>query len=540
MAGPLQRSELLAPAAADLPERVIGDVLRRAVRLGPADPVIRTVTTDGEQVWTAAELLADAERVAAGLLARHRPGTRIATCLVNGPEAVLLQFGVALAGMVLVPVNPRSRGPELEHALRVSGAAAVYAAQDAAGNPAADLAAAVADRLPELSEVHRCTGDWRALRHDRPVDLPAVDPEGLAQIQFTSGTTGRAKGVQITHAGMVTTSHAFRDRVGLPEGGVWLNPMPLFHTAGNVLGVMGALWQRCEHVVVAFEPGRVLALVGERRVTLLSAAPTLLDLLMARPEIGDAELGGLRVVFTGGQTVRPAFVDRVGSTFGAPLITTFGMTETCGSALLPAPTDPDEVRRTTVGRPLAGTDVRIAGPDGAPVVPGEPGELWLRGPRLTRGYYRDPEATAAAIDPEGWLHTGDLAVMDPTGACRIVGRLKDMIKTGGENVSPEEVEEAVVSHPSVARAAVVGAPDVRWGELVVAFVVAEPGARTDPAELERHCRDRLSPFKVPRVWRTIDELPMTASSKVQRAELRRIAADGAAPAPDDRPGRPLR
>jgi fatty-acyl-CoA synthase len=222
-------------------------------------------------------------------------------------------------------------------------------------------------------------------------------------------------------------------------------------------------------------------------------------------------------------------VDRVGSTFGAPLITTFGMTETCGSALLPAPTDPDEVRRTTVGRPLAGTDVRIAGPDGAPVVPGETGELWLRGPRLTRGYHRDPEATAAAIDPQGWLHTGDLAVMDPTGACRIVGRLKDMIKTGGENVSPEEVEEAVVSHPSVARAAVVGAPDPRWGELVVAFVVAEPGARIDPAELERHCRDRLSPFKVPRVWRTIDELPMTASSKVQRAELRRMAADPARP-----------
>jgi fatty-acyl-CoA synthase len=148
----------------------------------------------------------------------------------------------------------------------------------------------------------------------------------------------------------------------------------------------------------------------------------------------------------------------------------------------------------------------------------------VRGSRLTRGYYQDPAATAAAIDPEGWLHTGDLAVMTVAGACRIVGRLKDMIKTGGENVSPEEVEEVVAGHPSVVRAAVVGAPDARWGELVVAFVVPSPGARIDPAELERHCRDRLSPFKVPRVWRVVEELPMTASTKVRRAELRRMAA----------------
>ncbi|SFF74679.1 fatty-acyl-CoA synthase [Blastococcus tunisiensis] len=516
----------------------MGDVLRRAAGLGPADPLLRTVTAADEAGWTAAELLADAERVAAGLLARHDPGSRIATCLVNGPEAVLLQLGVALAGMVLVPVNPRSRPPELEHALRLSGAAAIYAAEDAAGNPAADVAEELRDGLPALTEVHRCTGDWRALLAGRPAQLPTVAPDALAQIQFTSGTTGRAKGVLITHAGMVATSHAFRERIGLPEGGVWINPMPLFHTAGNVLGTMGALWQRAEHVVVAFEPARVLALLAERRATLLSAAPTLLDLLMTRPEIQDADLSSLQVVFTGGQTVRPGFVDRVESVFGAPLITTFGMTETCGSALLSAPTDPDEVRRTTVGRPLAGTDVRIASPDGTPAVPGEPGELWVRGARLTPGYHQDPVATAEAIDREGWLHTGDLAVMDATGACRIVGRLKDMIKTGGENVSPEEVEEAVAGHPSVARTAVVGTPSERWGELVVAFVVPSAGADVDPVELERHCRDRLSPFKVPRAWRIVDDLPMTASTKIQRAELRRMAAADPELHPAGGPARP--
>jgi fatty-acyl-CoA synthase len=231
------------------------------------------------------------------------------------------------------------------------------------------------------------------------------------------------------------------------------------------------------------------------------------------------------VVFTGGSTLTPTVVDEVERRFGAALAVTFGMTETCGSALLTAPlSDPVEVRRRTVGRPLAGTGVRVVGPDGEVVARGTPGELLLRGERLTRGYHDDPAATAAAIDPDGWLHTGDLAAMDPDGRLRIVGRLKDMIKTGGENVTPEEVEDVVAAHPAVARAAVVGAPDERWGELVVGFVVPAPGATVDPDELTAHCRERLSPFKVPRRWHLLDELPLTASSKVQRAELRKIAA----------------
>lgn len=512
-------------------ERVVGDVLRRAARLSGQETLLCTVNGADKQVWSGHELLAASERVAAGLLASHAPGSRIATCLANGPESVLLQFGVALAGMVLVPINPRSRGPELEHALRLSGSAAVYAAGEAAGNRVAELAAEAAPALPQLRHVRECTGDWTALLAHEPVPLPDVDPLSLAQIQFTSGTTGRAKGVEITHQGMVVTALAFRDRIGLPEGGVWINPMPLFHTAGNVLGVLGGLWQRCELVVLPFEPKRVLDVVAERQVTLLSAAPTLLDLLMAEPGFAEWDLSSIRVVFTGGQTVSPAFVDRVERSFGARLSITFGMTETCGAALQTAPSDRDEIRRTTVGRPLAGTDVRIASPDGDAALPGEPGELWLRGGRLTRGYYDDPWASAAAIDQEGWLHTGDLAVMDVHGACRIVGRLKDMIKTGGENVSPDDVEEAVSSHPSVYRAGVVGAPDERWGERVVAFVVPVSGAVIDTGELARHCRERLAPFKVPRSWRILDELPLTASTKIQRAELRRLLPMEPAPEP---------
>jgi acyl-CoA synthetase (AMP-forming)/AMP-acid ligase II len=514
---PLVVSELRGPAAGPA-EGVVGDVLRRAVRSAPGDVLLSTPGT-GER-WTAAELLADAEAVAAGLLARHAPGARIATCLGNGAAPVLLQLGVALAGMTLVPVNPRSRPAELEHALRLSGTVLALAAEEVAGNPVADLCAAV-----DGVDVVRVGADWRAaLPWASPGELPVVDPQSLAQVQFTSGTTGRAKGVRVTHAGMVATGTAFAERLGPTAGRVWCNPMPLFHTAGNVLGVVGALAVRAEHVVLPFAPGPVLQALVDHRVSMLSAAPTLLDLLAEHP--GRPELPDLRVLFTGGMTVTPAFVDRVEQVFGARLSITFGMTETCGAVLQTSPTDPDPVRRGTVGVPLAGTDVRIAGPDGAAVPPGTPGELWVRGDRITRGYLDDPVATAEAIDPEGWLHTGDLAEMDEAGVCRVVGRLKDMIKTGGENVSPVEVEEALAEHPAVGRAAVVGVPDERWGELVVAFVVPAGGRDPSPAELTEHCRDRLSPFKVPRAWRVVDELPMTASAKVQRAELRRIAAAG--------------
>jgi fatty-acyl-CoA synthase len=520
----LERSELLAAPAPGPVEGVLGDVLHRAVREGPGDLLLSTPATG--ETWTAGQLLSDARAVAAGLLRDFAPGSRIATCLGNGPEPVLLQLGVALAGMTLIPVNPRVRPAELEHALRLSGAVCVFAADEVAGNPVADLTAELAPRLPALRAVRRCGGDWRASLPSAAVgELPVVDPESLAQVQFTSGTTGRAKGVQITHRGMVVTGHGFADRLGATAGRVWCNPMPLFHTAGNVLGVVGALWARAEHVVLPFAPGPVLSALADRRATLLSAAPTLLDLLATHPELPDTDLSALQVLFTGGMTVTPAFVDRVEALFGARLSITFGMTETCGAVLQTSPEDPDQVRRETVGAPLAGTDVRIAGPDGAAVPPGTPGELWVRGARITRGYLDDPAATAAAIDPEGWLHTGDLAEMDDGGACRVVGRLKDMIKTGGENVSPVEVEEALVAHPDVVLAAVVGVPDERWGELIVAFVVPAAGREPSAAELTDHCRDRLSPFKVPRAWRVVDELPMTASAKVQRAELRRVAAE---------------
>ena len=494
----------------------VGDVLRRAAervpdRLGLVD----ANTPDGPR-WTFAELLAECELVARGLLSRFEPGERVAACIPNRPELVLLQFGTALAGLTLVPVNPLLRRGELGFVLRQSGAAGILVADEHRGHRLAESVAALAPELPLLRETIVPGDGWAALR-DGATDtaLPAVDPDALGQVQYTSGTTGNPKGVLITHRAMVLTAEAFAEREGISDGAAWINPMPLFHTAGNVLGTLGAAWACAPHVVLAFTAERTLAAMAEHRPGMVSAAPTLLHAMLEHPGFADVDTEAVEVVMTGGSTVEPSFVRRVEAGFGAKLSITFGMTETCGAAMVTSPGDTQADRETTVGRPLPHTEVRIA----------ETGELCLRGPRVTRGYNDLPEETARAIDADGWLHTGDLASVDERGYVRVEGRLKDMIKRGGENIAPAEVEACLAEHPAVAEAAVVGLPDPRWGEVVVAYV-RPSAAAPDVDELVAHCREHLASFKLPRRWAFVEAMPLTASGKIRRTELReRAAAD---------------
>ena len=501
--------------------RTLGELLERIARRAPDSPGL-TVPGSPSTTWTFAELLRDAKAVAGTLLSQYRPGDRIALVLPNGAEPVLLQLGTALAGMTLVPMNIRSTGNEIAHMLGVSGAVAVYVPRDGA---VADVVRDVVTGLP-----HRCRvvpiGTWRDLLGEPPVSLPTVTGSSLAQIQFTSGTTGRPKGVRVRHESSVLTAHAFATRLGLPGPSKWVNPMPLFHTAGNVLGTIGALSVAAEQVVLPFEPAAVLRVVAESGADVLSAAPTVIDMLRSHEDFARTDLSRLRVIYTGGSMMSMEFLSSMERDFGVRISVAFGMTETCGAALQTAPlADDEETRWTTVGRPLPGVEARVVDENGADQPPNVPGELLLRGPSITDGYHDDPEATAAAIDREGWLHTGDLAVVDEVGRFRIVGRIKEMIKTGGENVSPAEVEAVLLSSPDVSRAAVVGIPDDRWGELVTAFIVpADPSATSvDLEKLEALCRSQLSRFKIPRRWFVVDELPLTGSTKINRAELRRRA-----------------
>lgn len=507
--------------ASEPPGLTVGAVLRAAAATSPTDEAFVIRVGSERLVWTFRSLLDDVSGLARWLVAKDLTGEPIAVWAPNSADVVLAQMGVALAGSVLVPINPNLRRDELAHVLRVSGARLVLASADHRGE---NLAAIVETVAPDL-ELIALDGSGRALldlARSAPstIELDEPDPDALAQLQFTSGTTGPAKGVRITHRAMALTGRVFADRLGLRADSTFLDPMPLFHTAGNVLGVMAGLTVRARHVVLPFTPPATLDAIAEERPTVVSLAPTLLHMVMSHERFADTDLGSVETVFTGGSTMAAAAMQEVEDRFGAPLLITFGMTETSGTALMTSADDPPDVRHASVGRPVAHTEVEIVDPDGRTVAIGQAGELRVRGPRVTTGYFGDAAATEASIDADGWLRTGDEAVMDHDRCVRITGRLKDMIKTGGENLSPVEVEDVLVAHPSVDTVAVIGAPDPRWGEIVVAIVVAATGVRIDTEELESHCRERLAPFKVPRRWTVVDDLPRTPSGKVQRAILR--------------------
>ncbi len=513
--------------APDPPGLTIGAVLKSAAAAAPNAEAF-VIRDNGERrVWTFASLQRDASDLARWLRANGLEGAPVALWAPNSSDVVLAQMGVALAGAVLVPINPNLRPDEVAHVLKVSGAELALVAGSHRGESLAAIVSAVAPQLEQV--VLDGSGDTLLeLARTAPPDIELTDPDpdALAQLQFTSGTTGPAKGVRISHRGMALTGRVFADRLGLRSDSTLLNPMPLFHTAGNVLGVMSTLTMRARHVVLSFSPAATLDAITEERPTVVSLAPTLLHMVMSHERFADTDLDGVETVFTGGMIMAPEAMHDVERRFGAKLVITFGMTETCGTALMTAPDDPAERRHTTVGRPLANTEVKVIDTGGETVPVGQPGELCVRGARVTDGYFGDEAATASTIDADGWLRTGDEAIMDADQFFRITGRLKDMIKTGGENLSPSEVEDVIVMHPSVDLVAVIGVPDQRWGEVVMAIVVAASGCEIDTDQLDGFCRERLAPFKRPRRWAIAEDLPITPSGKVQRAALRTRFAEG--------------
>ncbi|MGH9060025.1 MAG: AMP-binding protein, partial [Acidimicrobiales bacterium] len=430
--------------------------------------------------WTYAELLADAERAARALAAAGMgSGERLAVWGPNLPEWVILELGAALAGVVLVTVNPALRAPELAHVLGQSRSAGLFLVPELRGNPMAASLDQVRPELPELRSV------WRLDRWDefmqgagpagegrgREPEPAAVQPRDPAQIQYTSGTTGLPKGALLSHRGIVNNARLCARRMEVGAGDVWLDPMPLFHTGGCVLGVLGALWSRATHVLVpGFDPGLVLELVESEGAAVLGGVPTMLMALMEHPRFPATDLSSLRAVLCGGATVPADLVRRIEGGLGVRFGIVFGQTESSPVITQTRLDDSAEDKAETIGQPLPRTEVKIVDPAGETVAPGVVGELCTRGYLVMDGYFEAPEATALAIDAGGWLHTGDLCSMDDRGYFKVEGRLKDMIIRGGENLYPREIEAAILAHPGVADVAVVGAPDPRWGEQVAAFV----------------------------------------------------------------------
>jgi HIP---CoA ligase len=514
------------------PQTVPAALERAARAFGDSEAVV-----DGDVRWTFNQLQTESRRIAHALaVSGLRPGDRVALWSANSARWIAASFGVYAAGAVLVPVNTRFKGTEAAHVLRRSGATLLLTSTDAVGT---DLLALLEDTddLPALREVVIVEGPARpggvpwedfvargAAAGDRP--LPVVGPDDLADIIFTSGTTGAPKGAMLCHGPSVRTYEAWSDAVGLRRGDRYLSVYPFFHTAGLKSAVLACVLRGATvlpHAV--FDAGVVMQRVADEHITVLPGPPTVFQSMLEHPLRARFNLSTLRLSVTGAATVPVEVVRRMREDLRiGTVVTGYGLTETTGTVSMCHHDDPPEVVATTVGRPLPGVSVKVADDHGAPVPPGEPGEVLVKGFNVMRGYFDDPAATAEAFDRDGYLRTGDIGLVGDDGNLRITDRKKDMFIVGGFNAFPAEIEGVMLTHPGVAQVAVVGMPDDRLGEVGQAYVVRRAGEAVDDVGLIAWCREHMANYKVPREVLFVDDLPQTASGKVQRFRLRRPGA----------------
>ncbi|MBX3595051.1 AMP-binding protein [Sphingomonas sp.] len=517
--GPLASGHWHARLDPSLIDTTIGAMLRDAALHAPdAVALVEGDAAGRRRRWTYRELLADAERVAGGLLRHFAPGEHVAVWSPNRPEWVILEYAAALAGLVLVTVNPGLHGNELSHVLRQSRAAGlVYAHALGHESGVVDRVAAqnphIRTRLP--------LDTWREWATAAPASLPAVSPQDIACIIFTSGTTGRPKGAMLRHHGLVNNYRFHVARLGMMADDVLLSPIPLFHVGGACMAVLSALCARATLVVAERPaPDLLLDLCRSEGVTAMIGVPTMFLDMLARVDAA-ATPPSLARIMIGGSSVPPLLIRELEQRLGASVHNAYGQTESGSIICATEPGDTPATIGETVGRPFPHAEIRIVAPDGATQAIGEPGELRLRGYQVMAGYVDMPEETATALDAEGWLHTGDICTMDAEGRVRVVGRLKEMVIRGGENLFPAEIEEAIRSHPDVIDVAVVGVPDARLGEQAAAFVRAgDPALSGD--QLVGYLSGRLSREKIPAHWRFVDAFPLTGSGKIFKPALREM------------------
>jgi fatty-acyl-CoA synthase len=521
----LTTSYIPADTSEPVLESTIGSVLIAAAQQYPdqtglvcADP-----GSTNRRRWTFAEMHDQAENITRALLSLFNPGERVAVWAPNSPEWVLLQLGAGMAGLVLVPLNPSFRQAELEYALTQSGAAGLFYVPEYREVLLEQWVIETKEKLPGLREtISFSNWDEFCSKGSTPQRLPEVLPRDIVQIQYTSGTTGAPKGALLTHRGVTNNGRFVGRGLGLQATDAFLNPLPLFHVAGCVVGVLGSL-TNCATLVQpnAFDPGLVLDMCESEAVTAMGGVPTILIAMMEYGGFADRDLSSLKTVGGGGASVPTALIRHIEESMQVDFSVLFGQSEACCSITKTRPDDSIENKAETVGRPLPQTEVCIVNTESGGIVKtGETGELCTRGYAVMQGYYNMPEATAVTIDEAGWLHTGDLATMDEQGFCRIVGRIKDMIIRGGENIYPREIEDVLFTHAAVSDVAVVGVPNEKWGEQVVAFIRIAPESTVTEQELHDYLRQKLAPHKTPKAWIFVDELPVTASGKIQKFVLR--------------------
>ena len=509
--------------------------------------------------WSYREFRERSEQVARGLMALGlQKGAHVAIWAANLPEWLLLYMATAKAGLVLVTINPALRAAEVEYILKQGDVAALFfmarvrdhdclATMRALTEPGEHNGEVHSEHLPVLR--YTCLvgappaglleqDGWRPALFSEMVAGGAqvsaealrerqssVSPSDAAMMQYTSGTTGFPKGVVLTHHNIVNNGMAFAECWGMREGDRGCIVMPYFHVGGCILAVLGAIYKGATmHPLIAFDPLKTLQVLSNEHCTTFGAVPTMLLAIMQHPDFAQFDLSSLRTVLSGGAPVPVYVMELVRDRMGADVSITFGQTESSGATTLTLPNDSFERKAATVGLPLPHLDAKIINPATGEVVPcGERGELCYRGFAVMREYYHMPEKTAETLDADGWLHSGDLATMDAQGYVNIVGRLKEMVIRGGENIFPREIEEFLIRHPAVADVYVLGVPDAFFGEELLAVVLPERNMQVTETELRAFCRDQISHQKIPRYFQFVDAYPMTASGKVQKFILRQNA-----------------
>jgi acyl-CoA synthetase (AMP-forming)/AMP-acid ligase II len=503
---------------------------------------INELVAHAAQEWPEAEALVDGDmRLTFGRLfdevlrsgrsaiaAGIRPGDRAAIWAPNMGEWVIAALGVHCAGGAVVPLNTRYKGDEAAFILRKSRAKVLFTVQGFLGF---DYPAMLEGQdLPDLERTvvlrdatwDEYLEDGKGVAEDEALARSAtVQAETVSDLIFTSGTTGRPKGVMSTHGQTVRTFASWSGILGLTAGDRYLVVNPFFHTFGYKAGFVSAIMRGATTIPLpVFEVPAVLELVSREKVTMLPGPPTLFQTILDHPDRSNHDLSSLRLCATGAAVIPVELVRRMRAELFENVITAYGLTESTGVATMCRPDDDAEIIATTSGRAIPDVEVRIVGDDNAEVPRGEPGEIVVRGYNVMQGYFEEPEQTAEAIDADGWLHTGDIGTMDDGGNIKITDRKKDMFIVGGFNAYPAEIEASLLRHPAVSQVAVVGIPDERMGEVGMAWIVRKPDASATEDEIVAWAREEMANYKVPRRVAFVDALPLNASGKVLKHELR--------------------
>jgi fatty-acyl-CoA synthase len=521
-------------SAAMLDETIGANLDRAVAQFGEREALVSCA--QGRR-YTYAELGTAVDELARALMAAGlAAGDRIGIWSPNCVEWTLVQYATAKLGAILVNVNPAYRTSEVEYALKQSGCRMLVAAPAFKTSDYRAMVAEVRASLPELERVvFLDSPDWDALvagasevsADELRARSAALAPDDPINIQYTSGTTGFPKGATLTHRNILNNGYFVGEGCRYTEEDRICIPVPFYHCFGMVMGNLGATTHGAAMVIPApaFDPVATLKACAEERCTSLYGVPTMFIAQLDHPDFAQYDLSSLRTGIMAGSPCPVEVMKRVMERMHMSEVgICYGMTETSPVSTQTAHDDPVEKRVGSVGRVHPHVEVKIVEPEGgATVARGDPGELCTRGYSVMAGYWNDPERTAEAIDADGWMHTGDLATMDDEGYINIVGRSKDMVIRGGENVYPREVEEFLYEHPGIADVQVIGVPDERFGEELMAWIIPRGGASLDAEAVREFCEGRIAHYKIPRYVKTVDAFPMTVTGKVQKFKMREQA-----------------